>query len=46
MSFIDYLLTGAILLALTLAVRKCIRDHRNGKTCDGNCAQCGGKCGK
>lgn len=46
MGFIDYLLAGAILLALALAVRKCVRDHKNGKACNGDCAHCGHRCGK
>ena len=46
MGFIDYLLAGAILLALALAVHKCARDHKNGKTCNGDCTHCGHRCGK
>lgn len=44
MSPVDFFLAGVILLALGLAVRKCIRDHRSGRTCDGNCSQCSCGC--
>lgn len=46
MNAVDVLLMAGILLALGLAVRKCVRDHRAGKGCGGNCAQCGHRCGK
>lgn len=46
MNPVDILLLAAILLALALAARKCVRDRKNGRTCDGNCANCGHGCGK
>lgn len=46
MNAADILLIAGILLALTLAIRKCLRDHKQGKTCGGSCAQCSHHCGK
>lgn len=46
MNAADILLIAGILLALILAVRKCVRDHKKGRGCGGSCARCGHNCGK
>ena len=46
MNAADIILIVGILLALGLAVRKCVQDHKKGKTCGGNFAQCSRRCGK
>ena len=46
MGLTDYLLIAAIALALGWAIRVCIRNRKNGRTCSGDCANCGCNCGK
>ena len=46
MSALELILAAAILLALALAGRKVLRDRKQGKTCGGDCANCGKNCGK
>ncbi|MBD5134734.1 MAG: FeoB-associated Cys-rich membrane protein [Lachnospiraceae bacterium] len=39
------IIVGGIVLALAgLAVYSIIRDKKNGKSCGGNCSNCGGHC--
>ena len=43
MNFLDLLLLGAVALALFFALRKILRDKKQGKCC-GHCAGCGAAC--
>ena len=45
MSILDLILLAAVLLALVLAGRKVRKDRKQGKTCTGDCANCGKRCG-
>ena len=45
MSILDLILLAAILLTLVLAGRKVRKDRKQGKTCTGDCANCGKRCG-
>lgn len=42
MTVLDWLLIGGIILALGWAAAVCIRNRARGKTCSGDCANCGG----
>ncbi|MEE1031502.1 MAG: FeoB-associated Cys-rich membrane protein [Ruminococcus sp.] len=42
----DVLLIGIIAAALIVAVRKCIRDKKQGNGCNGNCLDCQHNCNK
>ena len=44
MSILDLFLMAAVLLALVLAGRKVRKDRKQGKTCSGDCANCGKRC--
>lgn len=46
MRIIDYLLLGAVMLAMLAAVICVIKRRKQGKTCAGNCANCGQRCTK
>lgn len=46
MNLSDYLLIGGILLALIWAIRVCVRNRAQGKTCSGDCSHCGHSCKK
>ncbi|MBQ8239069.1 MAG: FeoB-associated Cys-rich membrane protein [Oscillospiraceae bacterium] len=37
---------GCVVLAVALAVRVCLCNRKNGKSCTGDCSYCSGKCGK
>ena len=42
MQFIDYILLGAVLLALGAAVYVIIRNNKKGKGCCSDCSRCAG----
>ncbi len=47
MNLWDIVIALAVLAAVLMAVRKCVRDRRSGKSClscGGNCAACGHAC--
>ena len=44
MSGLDLILLAVILLALVLAGRRVLRDRKQGKTCSGDCTNCGRHC--
>lgn len=46
MNTADIILIAGILLALGLAIRKCVKDRKKGTSCGGSCAQCSHRCGK
>ena len=45
MTALDCILIAGIVLAVGLALRAVIRSRKNGGCC-GDCANCGGSCGK
>lgn len=44
MGIADYILIAVIGCALLLAVRKALKDRRNGKNCSGDCSCCTHNC--
>ena len=42
MNWIDILLLAAVAAGVAAALRKCVSDRKNGKSCCGDCSSCKG----
>ena len=40
----DYVIIAILGVAIGLAIGTCVRNRKQGKTCDGNCAGCSRNC--